>query len=143
MVDLGAAPGGWTSLALARGARVIAVDRGAMSPELVGHPRLEILREDAFAFVPDLQPTFLFCDVIAEPSRTFALLERALTWPALKGAVVTLKLKRPLDTQVLAMARALSKRAPRHFGRTKNLVANKCEVTAMFAVRNAASPGAP
>lgn len=132
VLDLGAAPGGWSYAALQRGARVIAVDRAHLDEHIARHPRLEHVRADAFSYVPEHQPTWLLCDVIADPARSLALVERALTSTALKGLVVTLKLKRPVQLDVIARARAIARCTHGFFGRSKSLAANKLEVTMMM-----------
>jgi 23S rRNA (cytidine2498-2'-O)-methyltransferase len=132
VLDLGAAPGGWSWAALRRGARVIAVDRADMDPEIVKHERLEHVRADAFKYVPERQPTWLLCDVIAEPERSLEVVARAVQSTALRALVVTLKLKRPVKLDVIKRARALCRTTPGFFGRTKSLAANKLEVTVMM-----------
>lgn len=132
VIDLGAAPGGWSWAALRRGARVIAVDRADMDPEIVKHERLEHVRADAFKYVPERQPTWLLCDVIAEPERSLDIVARAVQSPKLRALVVTLKLKRPVKLDVVKRARALCRATPGFFGRTKSLAANKLEVTVMM-----------
>jgi 23S rRNA (cytidine2498-2'-O)-methyltransferase len=69
VVDLGAAPGGWSYSAAKRGARVIAVDNGPLKGGALDHPRIEHRREDAFRFQPAAGETFdwLFCDLVEEP----------------------------------------------------------------------------
>lgn len=89
VVDLGAAPGGWSYSAAKRGARVIAVDNGPLKGGAFGHPLIEHRLEDAFKFVPSFakasavakpmadksegRPTgaerydWLFCDLVEEP----------------------------------------------------------------------------
>jgi 23S rRNA (cytidine2498-2'-O)-methyltransferase len=75
-VDLGAAPGGWTARALERGARVVAVDRAALAPELERHPRLRHVRESAFAYRPEEPVDWLLCDMAWRPLEVAALLAR-------------------------------------------------------------------
>jgi 23S rRNA (cytidine2498-2'-O)-methyltransferase len=69
VVDLGAAPGGWSYSAARRGAQVLAVDNGPLKGGALGHPRIEHRREDAFGFRPAPGVTFdwLFCDLVEEP----------------------------------------------------------------------------
>ncbi len=69
VVDLGAAPGGWSYSAAKRGAHVIAIDNGplkggALNPALIEH-RLE----DAFGFRPPNGTVYdwMFCDLVDEP----------------------------------------------------------------------------
>lgn len=135
VLDLGAAPGGWSWACLQRGAEVVAVDRADLNPDVARHPRLTHVRGDAFRFVPERQPSWLICDVIAEPERSLAVAERALASRALRGLVVTLKLKRPPQLEVLKKARALARGTPGFFGRVKNLGANKLEVSLMMRRR--------
>lgn len=139
-LDLGAAPGGWTWVALAHGARVIAFDRAKLDARLEGHPRVTHLKKDAFTEAPLDEATWLLCDVIDVPARSLDLIRRALTEPRMQGLVVTVKLKRPVDVEVLEEARALVAVAPGFVGRAKNLVHNKCEITVMM--RRSSSSGA-
>ncbi len=132
VLDLGAAPGGWSHVALSTGARVIAVDRAALDSDIANHPRLTHVRADAFSYVPEQQPTWLLCDVIAEPERALQLARTATTSRVLVGCVVTLKLTRPVDVAFLNKARAVARGTPGWFGRCKQLVANKMEVTLMM-----------
>jgi 23S rRNA (cytidine2498-2'-O)-methyltransferase len=132
VVDLGAAPGGWSWVALQKGATVEAVDRADLNDDVASHPRLTHVRADAFKHVPARRPTWLICDVIAEPERSLEVAQRAVTSSALQGLVVTLKLKRPVKLDVLAKARAFARTTPGFFGRVKNLSANKLEVSLMM-----------
>ncbi len=69
VVDLGAAPGGWSYSAAKRGARVIAVDNGPLKGGALNHPLIEHRLEDAFKFHPPEGVVFdwLFCDLVEEP----------------------------------------------------------------------------
>lgn len=69
VVDLGAAPGGWSYSAARRGARVIAVDNGPLKGGALDHPQIEHRREDAFGFrLPaGTVADWLFCDLVEEP----------------------------------------------------------------------------
>ncbi len=69
VVDLGAAPGGWSFSAAKRGARVIAVDNGPLKGGAWNNPLIEHRLEDAFRFVPPPGVTYdwLFCDLVEEP----------------------------------------------------------------------------
>lgn len=69
VVDLGAAPGGWSFSAAKRGARVIAIDNGPMKGGALDHPLIEHRMEDAFAFrpEPDEPVDWLFCDLVEDP----------------------------------------------------------------------------
>ena len=69
VVDLGAAPGGWSYSAAKRGAHVIAVDNGPLKGGALNHPRIEHRREDAFGFRPagGQAVDWLFCDLVEDP----------------------------------------------------------------------------
>jgi 23S rRNA (cytidine2498-2'-O)-methyltransferase len=69
VVDLGAAPGGWSYSAAKRGARVIAIDNGPLKGGALNHPLIEHRLEDAFKFAPPAGVTYdwLFCDMVEEP----------------------------------------------------------------------------
>lgn len=131
VLDLGAAPGGWTYVCLNTGAKVIAVDRGKMDPTLLERPRLTHLRKDAFAHAPLDEADWIVCDIIGDPHRTLDLLEEALSHRRLRGFVVTLKLTRPVDFSAIARGRSLLAGLEGWSGRVKNLLNNKCEVTLM------------
>jgi 23S rRNA (cytidine2498-2'-O)-methyltransferase len=136
VLDLGAAPGGWSWSALSRGARVVAVDRAELSPGVAKHPKLVHVRKDAFTYVPDERPTWLLCDVIADPEKSLKVAEDALAHKELKALVVTLKLKNPISQTLLGHARALARGRPQFFGRAKSLAANKSEVTLLMRRRD-------
>ncbi|MCU0661174.1 MAG: hypothetical protein MUC50_02490, partial [Myxococcota bacterium] len=80
VVDLGASPGGWTYIALARGALVTAVDRSPLRADLMAHPNLSFKKGDAFKHRPDEPPVdWMVSDVIAFPRRIVDLLEVSRT----------------------------------------------------------------
>jgi 23S rRNA (cytidine2498-2'-O)-methyltransferase len=70
VVDLGAAPGGWSYSAARRGAQVLAIDNGPLKGGALNNNNISHLREDAFGFRPDQRPVdWLFCDMIEDPYR--------------------------------------------------------------------------
>ena len=91
-VDLGAAPGSWTYVAVRRGAQVIAVDRSPLRDDLLRHPRVEFRSGDAFRFAPERPVDWLLCDVIAAPERTQALLNEWVCHRWAQHFIVTFKL---------------------------------------------------
>ena len=101
-VDIGAAPGGWTSLLLERGLSVTVIDPGDLDASLLQNPRLRYLKKNAseVQFDPD---TFdlLVCDMSWSPKQMAKLVKELL--PALQSggtAVITVKLmhKKPFQT---------------------------------------------
>ena len=75
-VDLGAAPGGWTYVVMERGARVIAIDPGSMSPDLMTRRGLQHIRGSAFDFEPDEPVDWLLCDMVWRPLEVASLLAK-------------------------------------------------------------------
>lgn len=92
-VDLGACPGSWSYVALARGAHVIAVDRSPVRADLLRHPRLKFEAADAFKFQPPHPMDWLICDVIAAPERSVQLVLDWIRARWCRHFVVTLKFK--------------------------------------------------
>jgi 23S rRNA C2498 (ribose-2'-O)-methylase RlmM len=133
VVDLGAAPGGWTRVLRDRGASVVAVDRAALDPglardPLVTHRKMDALDVDLLA----LAPAFVVCDVIWEPASTLVVVGRALQVPSVRGIVATVKLRRPVDHAAIKRAVDVATQTPGWTGRVKHLVANKLEVTLLM-----------
>lgn len=71
VVDLGAAPGGWSFSAAERGATVLAVDNGPLRGGALNHARIRHIKEDAFRFRPGemRRCEWLLCDIIEDPNR--------------------------------------------------------------------------
>ncbi len=79
VVDLGAAPGGWSLAFLKRGCHVTAVDHGPMRlpPEVTG--RLIHLRENGLTYAPDkalLPVDWMASDMLVPPGVALGLLKR-------------------------------------------------------------------
>ncbi len=93
VVDLGAAPGGWSYSAAKRGARVIAVDNGPLKGGALDHPLIEHRREDAFRFRPAAgeRPDWLFCDMVEDPRRVLELVTQWTRGRRCRHFVVNLK----------------------------------------------------
>ena len=78
VVDLGAAPGGWTFACLRRGADVVAVDRGPLRlPVLDGiNGSVTQLQEDGFTFTPSRPVHWMISDMLIPPGQAMGLLKR-------------------------------------------------------------------
>jgi len=128
-VDLGASPGGWTYVAAARGARVVAVDRSELREDLMRHRGVRFERGDAFRYEPEAPVDWLICDVIASAERSADLLLRWLARGWCRRFVVTIKLADGDAEGVLAkLKRELPQYAPTCF--LLRLCHNKKEITA-------------
>jgi 23S rRNA (cytidine2498-2'-O)-methyltransferase len=128
-VDLGAAPGSWSYVALRRGGRVIAVDRAPLRADLMRHPRLVFHQGDAFKFKPESPVDWLLCDVIAEPSRSIELLMDWLRHGHARQFVVSIKFKGRERYELLEDLKQLLPSLCREFFLMR-LCANKNEVCA-------------
>jgi 23S rRNA (cytidine2498-2'-O)-methyltransferase len=132
-VDLGASPGGWTATLRKRGARVVAVDRAPLDPPLDRDPQVTTVLGNAFNFTPPAPVDWLVCDVVAEPQRSLAVVERWLSDALCRNLVVTIKFKGRGDYGRLAALATLFARVRPTFARVKQLAYNKNEVTVMVA----------
>ncbi len=131
-VDLGASPGGWSYVALAAGASVIAVDRSPLRDDLMSHTALRYVRGDAFAYEPDRPVDWLLSDVIAFPERVFELLDRWTRAKLCKRLCVTVKFRGQSDYPILAEFQKLLAARSRRY-RLRRLSENKNEATAFAA----------
>jgi len=130
-VDLGGAPGGWSYTALKRGARVIAVDRSPLAPELLRDARLTMLEGNAFTYEPPQTVDWLLSDVVCEPPRVLTLIERWVSRRACRKLVATVKFKGREGYGFLDQVRGALAAAPLGYARIKHLEHNKNEVTVM------------
>jgi len=95
VVDLGAAPGGWSYACLRRGARVIAVDRGPLKLPPDAASEIEHLRENGLTFSPSprlLPVDWLLCDMLVSPGTALGILKRWLGRSWMRRFVVNMKL---------------------------------------------------
>lgn len=113
VVDLGAAPGGWSYSAAKRGAIVVAVDNGPLKGGAVAENVLH-RPEDAFKFVPAEPSDWLFCDMVEDPDRIADLLKTWLDKGWCKRYVVNLKFGRHDPLRVLDRAKQLKPLRVRH-----------------------------
>ncbi|MEZ5386504.1 MAG: SAM-dependent methyltransferase [Prosthecobacter sp.] len=132
-VDLGAAPGSWSYVALQRGARVIAVDRSELREDLMRNPGLRLEIADAFKFRPERVVDWLVCDVIAAPQRSIDLLLEWLRERRMRNFVVTIKFKGFVEYGVLETLKRDAPSLCADFYLTR-LCANKNEVCAFGTV---------
>ncbi|KEO82050.1 SAM-dependent methyltransferase [Tumebacillus flagellatus] len=93
-LDIGAAPGGWSSLLLERGLQVTAVDPGHMDAELAKHPKLTHLKKNAGDVqFGEEEFDLLVCDMSWSPKQMSKLVADLLYSLKPSGtAVITVKL---------------------------------------------------
>ncbi|MBT9559777.1 MAG: hypothetical protein IV100_27355 [Myxococcales bacterium] len=141
VVDLGASPGGWSWVALESGATVIGVDKGDMHERVLSHPGFTHARTDGFKWAPEagtIPVDWLLCDIIAEPDRSLALLQRWADARWFRNAVFHLKLRSDSPLSLARTALASVRAAGYADVRVKHLLYDKSEVTVL--VRGGASP---
>ena len=130
VVDLGAAPGSWTHLALSRGARVTAVDRSPLRADLMAHPGTSFIQGDGFAYEPTAPVDWLLCDIISAPQRSRELLLHWLDRGLCRHLVTTLKFSGSQQYHIVqTLCSDLERRGSQHL--LRHLSANHNEVTVM------------
>jgi 23S rRNA (cytidine2498-2'-O)-methyltransferase len=139
VVDLGAAPGGWSYSAARRGARVVAVDNGPLKRGALGHAHIEHRRADAFRFRPAAGEIFdwLFCDLVEEPHHVLHDLVRPWLergWS--RRFVINLKFGRADPLKLLQELRASSSPFVSHASgvRIRHLYHDRAEFTVVGQV---------
>lgn len=109
VADLGAAPGGWSQVVLARGATVIAVDIGRVKID-APPKRFAHLKENAFRYAPPETLDWVVCDMAYRPLEVAKLLAKwgRRSWARQMIANVKLPMKRKADMvrQVLEILEA-------------------------------------
>ena len=126
VVDLGAAPGGWSYSAAKRGALVVAVDNGPLKGGAI-HANIAHKAEDAFKYAPAETVDWLFCDMVEDPDRITDLLEQWLDRGWCKRFIVNLKFGRNDPLRVLSRAEKL--RAKCSVMRARHLFHDREELT--------------
>lgn len=132
-LDLGAAPGGWTSYLLSQGTWVTAVDTGDIDAHLLKEPRLTFLKQNVF----DLKLTpnsfdLITCDMSWDPLRTAEMLIRLSPLLKMNGSLVmTVKF---MGYKPIPLIREVIKKLARNFAlvRGRHLWHNREELTLYF-----------
>ncbi len=96
VVDLGAAPGGWSYSALKNGATVTAIDNGPLKGPVVSNSRVKHLKADAFTYKHSSgKPAdWLLCDILEKPEVVLELIDKWLNQKWCRRFIVNLKLGR-------------------------------------------------
>ena len=105
VLDLGAAPGGWSWCLVQRGLKVVAVDNGPLKGMAAEHPHIKHLRQDGFRYRPRKPVDWLVCDMVERPQRVATLMADWLASGQSQRAVFNLKL--PMKKRVAALDDAL------------------------------------
>ena len=121
-LDLGSAPGGWSWALAQMGARVVSVDKAALTPEVARLPAIKHRRESAFALDPNaVGPVdWLFSDIVCYPARLLALVERWLATGTCRRFVCTVKFQGATDHAIARRFAAIPGSELRHLHHNKH-----------------------
>jgi len=130
-VDIGAAPGGWTSLLLERGLKVTAVDPAKLHPSLLKQPNLTYIRKNAGEVkFRDNEFDLLVCDMSWSPKLMVQLVTGLLHALAPGGtAIVTIKLMHKKPMALIKEVIASFEDSRLQVQRAKQLFHNREEIT--------------
>lgn len=136
VVDLGAAPGGWTLAFAKRGGHVIAVDNGPLKLPAPGPGwgTVEHRTTDGVTFAwPAHQPPvdWLVADMLVPPVQAAAMLARWLKSPSMHRWVVNVKLPQGSPLAALRPLQFLVNQHPEFKVRIRHLYHDREEVTLM------------
>ena len=92
VVDLGAAPGGWSWQFVQRDCLVTAIDNGPIDESLMKTGMVDHLMTDAFTYLPDRKVDWLVCDMAERPLHVSRLIARWFTEGYCRNAIFNLKL---------------------------------------------------
>lgn len=101
VVDLGAAPGGWSWQFVQRSCLVTAIDNGPMQAALMQTGMVEHLQTDAFTYTPKKKVDWLVCDMAERPLHVSRLIARWFTDDHCNNAIFNLKL--PMKKRLAAV----------------------------------------
>jgi 23S rRNA (cytidine2498-2'-O)-methyltransferase len=91
-VDLGAAPGGWTSQLVRHGMLVTAIDNGPMNAELMATGHVEHIEADGFRWRPRRAVDWMVCDIVDQPRKTALMVAEWFTEKLCRYSIFNLKL---------------------------------------------------
>lgn len=130
-LDIGAAPGGWTSFLLERGLTVTAVDPAKMHPSLLNSPNLTVLRKNAGEVkFREQQFDLLVCDMSWSPKLTAKLVSELLYALVPGGtAIVTVKLLSKKPMALIQEVIDTFQQSRMQVQRAKQLFHNRDEIT--------------
>ena len=102
--EAGACPGGWTWVLVNLGAKVFAVDRAELAPELMKNPLVKFLAHDAFTLKPEEigELDWIFSDVICYPERLLEWIKMWLSTGRIKNMICTIKMQGEINWPLIA-----------------------------------------
>ena len=140
VVDLGAAPGGWSWSFLKRGCEVTSVDNGPMKieqPEAFGGS-LTHVRADGITYLPETPVDWMVCDMLIPPGQVIGMLRKWIDQGMTTRLIFNVKLPQQEAYEGLRPLAEYLETATNGGLRIKQLYHDRREVTA-FGVLNACS----
>jgi 23S rRNA C2498 (ribose-2'-O)-methylase RlmM len=133
VIDLGAAPGGWTYAFLKRGCYVTAVDHGPMKlpDHQPGWGTVEHLRENGITYEPSTEVDWLVADMLIAPGVALGLLRRWLASGRARRIICNIKLPQEQAYQSVKPVEDLLRGQSRYSWSIKQLYHDRREVTVM------------
>lgn len=138
VIDLGAAPGGWTYAFVRRGCHVTAVDHGPMKlpPHQDGWGHVEHRRENGITFEPGAPVDWLVADMLIAPGVALGLLRRWLASNRARRIICNIKLPQEQPYESVKPVVELFEKQERYAWSIKQLYHDRREVTVMAYQRN-------
>lgn len=126
--DLGSAPGGWTQVAVGRGASVIGVDPAKMKVDLP-KKRFEHLQKSAFEYAPPETLDWVICDMAWRPLEVAQLLAKWARRIWARQMIVNFKLPMVQKAQMLSQILKVLEKAGWQNLKARQLFHDRDEVT--------------
>jgi 23S rRNA (cytidine2498-2'-O)-methyltransferase len=128
VADLGAAPGGWSQVAVARGANVVAVDPARIKIDLPPKKFVH-LRQSAFEYAPEETLDWVLCDMAWRPLEVGKLLAKWGRRGWARSMIANIKLPMKKRTEMLRQVLGMLGEAGWRGLRARQLVYDRDEVT--------------
>jgi 23S rRNA (cytidine2498-2'-O)-methyltransferase len=128
-LDLGASPGGWTYVMQSLGVNITAVDKSPLDPKISALPRVQFLKQSAFALDPatlDQSYDWVLSDVACYPERAYGLIMKWIASGKAKQLIFTIKLQGKTELALIKQFQAIPN------ARIMNLFYNKHEATFFY-----------
>lgn len=135
-IDLGACPGGWSWAIAQLGAAVLAIDKAPLDPKVMAMAGVTYRQGSAFA-EPPAPYDWLFCDVIAYPARSLAMVRQWIAAGTVPRIVCSIKFQGATDHEAAEAFAAIPG------GQVLHLCHNKHELTFLWQACAAPNPMLP
>lgn len=133
VIDLGAAPGGWTYAFLKRGCHITAVDHGPMKlpPHQESWGTVKHVRENGITYEPGVDVDWLVADMLIAPGVALGLIRRWLSTGRARRIVCNIKLPQEQPYQSVKPVEQLLSNQTKYAWSIKQLYHDRREVTVM------------